>query len=178
MKTALLSVTLAAALLSTGCPVPIASDEDAGAGAVYTSDGGIPTVAATGSGCDTTSANGTPLCQAISLCPTLVVDPSVYPDCGFRISGSAIDLECECSGYLCAIGTAESCTDAATLLAQQNSSEVCSHSYEGACIQETATATASDGGTSTTTTGPASTCDMTCESTCVSDPNCIQACGC
>jgi hypothetical protein len=165
-------------LLIAGCPVPLATGADAGTSPLVEGDGGLVAASATGSGCTVQTAAGTPLCEAISVCPSVVVDPSVYPTCGFRIRGAAIDLECECNGYLCPIGTATDCSDAASLLAQQNSNVVCSHASEGSCILETGTASPTDGGTITTTSGPSSSCDTTCEATCVNDPNCIQACGC
>ena len=174
--------SLVASVFLAGCPVQTVTGSDAGGASAAGGDGGSGTpgspgapAAATGADCTiTTSSAGITLCQAMSLCPNILVDPSVFAGCGFRIRGDVIDLECECQGFLCPIGTATVCSDAAALLAQQNSGEVCGHAAEGACLNERA-AGAADGGGATVTNA---TCDTSCELGCVNDPNCIQACGC
>ena len=55
------------------------------------------------------------LCQFISACPNLSLSAQVFPECGFRIHGSAIDPECLCQNqYLCPIGAPTTCAEAAT----------------------------------------------------------------
>ena len=176
-------VCLVAVACLAGCPVQTSSGGDAGASSTGEADGasgtqgtqGTPgsTPAATGADCTIVTSSGAMLCQAISLCPSLFVDQSVLAGCGFRIRGDAIDLECECQGFLCSIGAAASCSDGASLLQQQNSGEVCGHAAEGGCLDEHAMG--SDAGGATVTNG---SCDTSCELGCVNDPNCIQACGC
>jgi len=135
---------------------------------------------ATGEGCTVQTSSGTFLCTAISLCPSIAIDPGTFNGCGFRIRGDVIDLECECMGYLCPIGAPATCAQAATLLTQENSGSVCSQTTSGTCIQEAQAVTSTGDAGTTTTTSPGTSpgCDTTCESECVSDPNCIQACGC
>jgi hypothetical protein len=167
-----------------GCPVPTSAGDDAGSGLLLIgADGAVVTTAASamGAGCNVQTSGGVTLCTAISLCPSLSIDPATFSGCGFRIRGDVLDLECECSGFLCPIGAPTTCAEAATLLSQQNADSVCSQEGQGTCIQEApaaTTTTSADGGTTTSTMGTSSGCDQTCESECVSDPNCIQACGC
>lgn len=139
---------------------------DAGGGTVSTS-AGSPTGTPQGAGCSPVLQTQASLCEQISTCPGVDVDPGVFPDCGFRIqSGSTLDLECLCNTALCPVGVATSCAEAAQLLAAQNEFSVCEQEAEGRCVEQ---------GTPTTTS---SSCDKTCESECAGDPSCIQLCGC
>jgi hypothetical protein len=138
-----------------------------------------PTAAATtgatpqGSGCATDPATGVTLCQAISVCPGLLVDQGPFPGCGFRIhNGAVIDLECLCGDSLCPIGVPDSCSEATQLLSSQNEPGVCDQVAEGRCTQ----VGASDAAAAPTSTS--STCDTTCRNECAGEPGCIQLCGC
>ena len=67
------------------------SGVDAGTAATPTS---TPTV--TGSELHCRSARRSRSAQYISSCPSLVLNAQVFPQCGFRIHGTAIDPECLC----------------------------------------------------------------------------------
>jgi hypothetical protein len=101
----------------------------------------------------------------------MVVDQSAFVGCGFRLNAaSPYDLECACGDFLCPIGAPASCTDAANLLDQaQSSLLVCQEAGEGTCLPLSGAATG---------TGPQSTCDKACASECAGAPDCIQLCGC
>src|SRR5689334_23132191 len=108
-----LRLALASApLLAGGCQLPTLGNGDAGAA----TDGGAAADAGAtdlvGADC-TKVATGVTLCAAVSACPSYELDPRIFPHCGFRIAGSALDLECYCTGILCPIGVATSCADVA-----------------------------------------------------------------
>ena len=126
--------------------------------------------AAQGSDCAVDSVLGVTLCTTISLCPSLSVDHDVYPDCGFRVNGTAIDVECVCNDELCPLGEAASCADAQTLMGQQTEALVCTQISEGGCIVPR--------GASTSTATATSTCDTTCRTECAGEPTCLLGCGC
>ena len=155
------------------CAIPgVNTGSDAGpsdGGASSSSDGG--NAAAVGSNCAQVAA-GLALCTGISVCgTTIAVDHDVYPDCGFRIKGTVLDLECVCNGdSVCPIGVATDCASAYQLLQNQTQQTVCQQVAEGRCTSTTPGGTT--GGTSS------STCDKTCESECAGNPTCIQQCGC
>lgn len=130
-------------------------------------DGGGGTVG--GSNCTIQTTSGVLLCEGISSCPSLTVSQNAFTQCGFLIGGSTINLECECSGYLCSAGATPTCAAAATVLMQQSSTEVCAQLSSGGCEYE-----GLGGGSGTGSSG----CNTTCESSCNGDPNCTQACGC
>lgn len=136
-------------------------------GATSTSDSG----AAVGSGCGSDPNTGETLCLGNSLCPDITVDASVFPECGFLIDGSAIDVECVCGGYLCPLGPSATCAEVATLLAQTNEGTVCGQLSTGACVQISTGSTASSSGGS-------SGCDTDCRDACDGTPSCLEACGC
>lgn len=142
---------------------------DAGAdgGGGSSGDGGK---AAKGVYCTVTTTNGSTLCQGTSECPTAPVSPSTWMGCGYLISGNTLNLECECSGFLCPIGTATSCAEARALLQDQTLATVCGATAQGTCVNEMFASDAS-------TTSP--NCDQGCLSMCPSgDMTCIQYCGC
>jgi hypothetical protein len=93
------------------------------------------------------------------------VDHDAYPNCGFRIPSSSIDLECICGNVLCPMGSAIVCTQARELLAYQAEVVVCTQASEGRCA-------------ALTTQNPVQTCSPSCAAECVSDPLCLRLCGC
>jgi len=159
----------------TACPIQETSTAGGGPGkgdsGTPGSDAGNGSGGATGGQCDVQTTSGVTLCETISLCPSLAVSQNTFNQCGFRINGNVLDLECECSGYLCSAGTLASCAAAATVLGTETSNDLCNQLSTGGCTFE-----GLSGGTGTGS--GASTCNTTCESQCVGDPNCIQGCGC
>jgi len=141
------------------------SADDASSGSSgASSSGGAP---ATGTNCGVDPSTGVALCLGISSCPSVRVDPDQFPDCGFRVAGSKLDLECLCGDSLCPMGSAASCLDAKALLADQSAQSVCSGVAEGRCqvIHETSYTSSS-------------TCDKDCRAQCSGIPGCITLCGC
>jgi len=128
------------------------------------SSGGAP---ATGTNCGVDQSSGIALCLGISTCPAVRVDPDQFPDCGYRISGSRLDLECLCGDSLCPMGSAASCLDAKALLSEQSAQGVCAGVAEGRCRVVARTSQASS-----------STCDRECRAQCSGVPGCITLCGC
>jgi hypothetical protein len=137
-----------------------------------TSGAGGGTSAAQGVDCGTDPDTSAILCLQNTICSGITVDSSVYPGCGFRVSGTVVDIECSCSGYLCPLG-ASTCAEATTMLAAENYSQVCAPASTGNCAQGTPVATS--GGTATSGGG---SCDAQCRADCGADINCIQGCGC
>ncbi len=132
-----LALTLAAAG-SAACSSNLFGNGDAGAGGgAATSDAAATAdaAAATGAGCTDDLGGGLKLCTYISICPTLAVDHDLYPNCGFRIRGQIIDLECVCQGMLCPMGAPTSCTQAAQLMTDQHEILVCQQIDEGRCTK-------------------------------------------
>ena len=157
-------------LLSSCLQVGKASDsagdtgaESAGA-ANAGSNGGA---SATGTNCGVDPSSGIALCLGISSCPNARVDPDQFPDCGYRIAGSTIDLECLCGDSLCPMGSAASCLEAKALLAEQSAQGVCAGIAEGRChvVQGSSHSTASS-------------CDKECRAQCGGVPGCVTLCGC
>jgi hypothetical protein len=163
------------AVFMAGCLQIDTGDGDAGTSSTSTtttSDAATTTTtttptAATGSGCTSDLGGGTILCTGISLCSGLTVDHDAFPDCGFRINGTALDLECDCDGQLCPLGEPTTCAAAQQLLSDQTEVVACEAVNNGTCMML--------GGTGT---GTSSTCDLECESQCGGSPSCIQLCGC
>jgi hypothetical protein len=150
------------------------TDDGAASAASGLYDGGAAGPTALGADCIAETTTGVQICSAISICPNVVVDHDVYPDCGWRIRGQALDLECACSGVVCPLGSPATCDQAAKLLADQTEQIVCQQVNEGRCTPGTATA-GSSGSSGTTTTG---SCDTTCAGECHNDPSCLRLCGC
>ena len=141
------------------------SSEAASAGSSNAgSSGGAAT---TGTNCGVDPDSGIALCLGISSCPTVRVDPDQFPDCGYRIAGSAIDLECLCGDSLCPMGKAASCSEAKALLFEQSAQGVCAGIAEGRCavVQQTSHTAASS-------------CDKDCRAQCGGVPGCLTLCGC
>jgi hypothetical protein len=160
-------------LIALGCVLTLASclqlgnHAQADAGASGGAGGELDAAAApVGANCASDPSSGVTLCSAISSCPDVPVDPDQYPGCGYRIRGSALDLECLCGDSLCPIGVALSCAQARSLLADQSALAVCAGVAEGRC---TAVATLPHSGGS---------CDPECRTSCAGDPSCTVLCGC
>jgi hypothetical protein len=108
------------------------------------------------------------LCGQIDTCPGVDVDPTLFPDCGFRMhAGSLLDLECLCGDAMCPVGVATDCNQAKQLLAMQNAFVVCLQQAEGRCVQIV-----------TPNADAGRACDTTCRSGCAGSPSCLQLCGC
>ena len=112
---------------------------DAGAGDAAVVDAAVvdvgapPAAGPQGIDCGKDPYTGAILCSGVSTCPGLLIDHDVYPDCGFRIHGTAFDLQCACYGGLCPVGSPSTCTDAKALLDAQTEYLVCSQYNEGRC---------------------------------------------
>jgi hypothetical protein len=125
------------AVVCFGCSLPnVLAGGDAGS-STDPLDGG----AAEGSGpvqgaeCTVVGQNAS-ICLAISTCPTTQLDPRLFPSCGYRIHGDALDLECVCDNtWLCPIGVPSSCDQIPGLVAQQTQDTVCAQVNEGRCTQ-------------------------------------------
>ena len=141
------------------------SAQAGGAGASAASSSGG--ASATGTHCGVDPSTGIALCLGISSCPNLRVDPEQFPDCGFRIAGSRLDLQCLCGDSLCPMGGAASCLDAKALLSAASASEVCAGIAEGRCQA-----------LKQTSGGSVSTCDKDCRAQCSGVPGCLTLCGC
>ncbi len=132
-------------------------------------DGGAAGPTAQGADCIVESSTGVHICTAISTCPNVLIDHDVYPNCGWRIRGQALDLECACNGMVCPLGSPATCDQAAKLLADQTEMQVCQQVNEGRCTPGTG---------ASGKTPPQSSCDKTCAGECAGDPNCVRLCGC
>ncbi len=146
--------------------LPTSTADDAGA-AGSSGIGAYDGAPVTGADCVTDPASRITLCTSLSLCPGLAVDHDVYPDCGFRVSGSTIDLECLCDGYVCPMGAALSCTQARELLLGSTEALICMQVSDGRCAERT-----------TTGSGEQRNCDAACAASCSNSPSCLELCGC
>jgi hypothetical protein len=156
---------LAPLLLLTSC-LQIGPPGGADAGSRATRPTGAQDGASANTGSDCVDfGSGAVLCTNVSACQGIAVDHDLYPNCGFRVPSSSIDLECVCNNSLCPMGSALSCTQARDLLASQSEIAVCMQASEGRCAALPAH-----------TTGQS--CDRSCASSCVSDPLCLKMCGC
>jgi hypothetical protein len=157
--------SLACIQMTTGTGTGPNASDAAAAAASAGSDAGAP-----GTNCTQDPQSQITLCAGIAACPSVTVDPNAFPGCGFRLyGGSALDLECLCSGSLCPIGVPASCEQAAQLLQSQSALLVCQQVSEGRCL---AFAGPDAGG------GVPSSCDRNCQAACGSAPDCLQICGC
>ncbi len=163
----------------SGCVLPSPSS-DAGTPTIpLTGDGGAAlTGSATGTGCGTDPTTGVTLCISTSECPSVTVDQSVFPQCGFYITGGSVFLACLCSNYLCPIGLPATCDQAELLLQASNEGMVCGEASNNGCTVITSPATSTSAATSDSDAGSGSGCDPSCESDCAGEPDCIQLCGC
>lgn len=171
------SLCAAAAVLALALPacvqLPGLSDGDAGASSA-SGDAGATTdagPAVTGTGCTQDLGGGAVLCTETSECKGLTVDHDKFPNCGFRIHGTAIVIECVCDNQLCPLGVPTNCTQAKDMLDTQNEAQVCGQINEGRCAPLSSPSQPGAG-------APPSSCDKACAGECGGDPSCIQICGC
>ena len=155
----------------TSClQIGTSADADAGAGAAGSAAPGVDAESAVltgGSGCATDSVSGTKLCSGFDQCPGLAVDHDVYPDCGFRVPSTTIDLECVCGDFLCPVGAVLNCAQAKMLLSEQSEVVTCIQQNEGRCAPR-----------STKSKPTTTSCDSICADACAGDINCRKLCGC
>lgn len=158
-------------LVSLSSCLQVGKGSDAGSSADDDHAGGSgpgPSAAsATGTSCGVDPSTGVTLCLGLSSCPSVRVDPDQFPDCGYRVAGKAIDLECLCGDSLCPMGSAASCLDAKALLAEQSAQSVCAGVAAGRCqvVQQTPHSSSA-------------TCDRDCRAQCSGVPGCVTLCGC
>ena len=177
MRTAPLSLFAFSACLIVGCGIEQLTQGGGGSSSSATTaaDGGAdaaPDSGVIGAGCGTESGSGTQLCVATSACPTVVVDTTALPHCGFRIKAGASELVCGCGDSICSMGAYTTCAQAAALLTSQTESQVCTQLAEGRCsagVHAPSTSSSSSGGSS---------CDKTCMSECGGGGACASICGC
>ena len=158
------------ALALAGCGLIQALEGGGGTGGTSAAGTGGASGTPAGIDCGVDPETSATLCLGNTVCPGLLVSTEVYPACGFRVSGTIVDIECSCNGFLCPLG-ATTCADAKAKLADQNYGVVCAQVSGGACAQGTPV-----GGSSASSSG--GTCDTTCRSECAGEPTCIQQCGC
>jgi hypothetical protein len=159
--------------LQIGLGTGAGSRTDGGASA---STGAATDGGAAGLGCIEVAAAQVTLCEELAACPGVVVDQSMYPECGFRLTASGgLDLECICGDVLCAGGVAGSCASAQELVNQGSALQVCVQRGEGNCSPlGGAPGTAGGTGASSGAQSPCAACAQACGGT----PACFQACGC
>lgn len=126
-----------------------------------------------GAGCGIESGSGQQLCIATSICPTVIVDTSSLPHCGFRIKGSTSELVCACGDVICSMGAFTTCSQAASLLSSQTEGAVCAQVPDGRCFGAAPTSSGS-----TSSSGSRPTCDRTCMQECGGGAACASICGC
>ncbi|HKO48034.1 MAG TPA: hypothetical protein VJV79_09940 [Polyangiaceae bacterium] len=146
------------------------SDSSAAAGSTGASGAGASAGAsATGTNCGVDPSSGVALCLGISSCPRVRVDPDQFPNCGYRIAGNSIDLQCLCGDSLCSMGKAASCLDAQALLSEGAAQGVCAGIAEGRCQPVSPTSSSSN-----------AKCPNAkeCRAQCSGVPGCITLCGC
>jgi hypothetical protein len=122
--------------------------------------------ATSGTGCIVDQASGVTLCTRISICPDLAIDHDVYPNCGFRVPATSLEVDCVCGDFLCPLGVSLTCAQLRGLLDSQSEAVACAQASEGRCADTKPPAP------------PSSTCDRNCLATCAGDPGCIRLCGC
>ncbi len=161
--------TASIALFACPACLQLSTGTGTDAGSTYSTTPSTGTAsAATGTNCGQDPTGQVLLCEQIDVCPGLSVDPSVFPNCGFRLDGtSAIDIECDCSDSLCPVGAPQNCTQAAQLLSAQTGFAVCEQVAEGRCVS----LAPPDAGTQ-------STCTSECQAECAGEPGCLTLCGC
>jgi len=159
------------ALAVSGCALIQALEGGGSGGSATTTAAAGGSTTAQGSNCGTDPDTSAVLCLGSNVCPGLTIDSSAFPGCGFRVNGSAVDIECSCSGFLCPLGAA-SCADAQSKLSNENLGVVCSQLGSAACVQGTPVAASSS------SSSAGGTCDQSCLAGCAGEPICIQNCGC
>jgi hypothetical protein len=157
-------------LMSLAACLEVGKASDSGVdtgGAGASGAGASAGASATGVGCGVDPSSGIALCLGISSCPSVRVDPEQFPDCGYRIAGKNIDLQCLCGDSLCPMGSAASCLDAKALLSEQSAQGVCAAVADGRCQRVAQTSHTSS-----------SSCDKECRAQCSGVPGCLTLCGC
>src|SRR5215471_450115 len=157
-------------LLSSGC-LGLTLDPAGSGGSAATAsaqaDAGDAASGSSGTGCAVDSISNVMLCTSIDTCPGLAVDHDLYPDCGFRVPASSIDVLCVCGDSLCSLGTALGCSQIQAMLALGSELAVCAQENEGRCAARGPVKPAASG-----------SCDRSCASECAGDPGCFRLCGC
>jgi hypothetical protein len=188
MRTVLLSVSALASsafLLSTltslsACVLPNTTS-DAGTSIPTPNGDAALTATASGTGCGTDPTTGVTLCTGTSVCPSVVVDESVFPECGFYVSDGNVYLACLCSNYLCPIGQPATCQEAADLLQASTEGMACGEASNGGCTEVMTTSPPVDAGMTGTgsTDAGSGPCDDACAAMCDGvGPSCLEMCGC
>jgi hypothetical protein len=135
--------------------------EDAGASPVV---GTTEATGPSGAVCNRITETYT-LCEDLSTCAGVPIDPVAFPDCGYSIHNDVIDPECLCYGYACPMGAPSTCTDMAALLKSGiTEANVCNEVLAGHCRDLGAD-------------GTPSTCQI-CKWNCDGNQECEWACAC
>lgn len=166
------ALVLAVPLLAGACGLEqLTQGSKADAGTAAVADAGAGEAGVTGAACGVHGDTGVGLCRATSKCPTVAVDSDTHPNCGFRITGSSVDLVCACGTAICPMGTFATCPQAASLLATQSEVVVCQQINEGRCLETRQTGAGSSGSSG-------SSCDKACIAQCGGGAGCASVCGC
>lgn len=178
----LLMVAFAAAC---GLPKLDLGDDTSSAASSGGTDGGASADAGfVGGGCGRESTTGAQLCLATTMCPTLSVDTTAMPHCGFRLRNGVPDLVCTCGTNICSMGVFDTCLQAANLLANQTEASVCAQVSEGRCLEVLPTSTPVVDQTPASTSSSSSTsgggigCDQQCVKDCGGGAACASVCNC
>jgi len=171
MRRASAAMALAPFFVCTEC-LSVSTGTDAGtgsgAGPVAATGASGSSSMATGTNCQTDPTGRALLCEQIDLCPSIAVDPGIFPNCGFRLNGaSALDIECVCGDSLCPVGTPQTCAEVAQLLGGQSGLVVCEQVSEGRCVA-----------LGPVEAGAQSSCTPACQTECAGEPGCLSLCGC
>lgn len=169
------SVLVAGALVACGF-ADLTQGSGADAGAATTGEGGVDGGGVTGAGCGIESQSGATLCVATTMCPEVVVDTDSFPNCGFRIRGSTVDLVCGCGDSVCPMGIFNNCAQAADLLTTQTAQGVCVQVTEGRCQAVASSSSSSSSTSSGSTKDPR--CDQECVQQCGGGAACASVCNC
>jgi hypothetical protein len=158
------------------------SGSDGGAAAEGGADGGTD-AAVLGQGCGVERNTSLVLCRATAQCPNVVVDSEAFPDCGYRVRGSAVDLVCACGTSICPMGAYVTCAQAAQLLTSQTETAICQQVAEGKCAEIDSSSSSSSTSSSTSSSSTSSSsggsgCDKSCLSDCGGGEACASVCGC
>lgn len=139
-------------------------------------EAGAPGAQATGWQCASDPTTHVELCTAVSVCPDVVVDHDVFPNCGFRLRGGiTFDLACWCDGWVCPMGAVSTCNEAQQALGSQSELQICVQVQEGRCTRPQGGATT--GATGTTGAVQPTGCQE-CVRACGGSAACRSACGC
>jgi hypothetical protein len=165
-----------------GCALPSSTTGTDAAAIPVTNGDAALTSTAMGTGCVVVAPN-VKLCTGTSACPSITVDETVLPDCGFYFQGTSVYLACLCSGYLCPVGngSAATCDQAASILASGTAGEACGEASNGECTAIESTSAeagmSTDGGAEPP--DGESSCSEACASMCAGvGPDCLEGCGC